>query len=103
MKPGSVLINVGRGPVVETSALLSSLSDGRLRGLALDVFDVEPLPKEHELWQAEGALISPHNMDQTKNFMRDATDLFVMELLPKFIAGTPPHELDNQVDKVNGY
>ncbi|AXK34361.1 dihydrofolate reductase [Streptomyces armeniacus] len=59
MKDGAVLVNVARGGVVDTKALLAELESGRLRA-ALDVTDPEPLPPGHPLWQAPGALISPH-------------------------------------------
>jgi phosphoglycerate dehydrogenase-like enzyme len=59
MPDGAVLVNVSRGPVVDTTALLDELRTGRLMA-ALDVTDPEPLPPHHPLWTMEGALISPH-------------------------------------------
>ena len=56
---GALLVNVARGPVVDTDALIAELSAGRLRA-ALDVTDPEPLPAEHPLWECPGVLISPH-------------------------------------------
>lgn len=56
---GALVVNVGRGPVVDTEALLPHLRTGRLRA-ALDVVDPEPLPGGHELWSLDGALITPH-------------------------------------------
>lgn len=103
VKPGAVLINVGRGPVVNERAMIDAVKDGRLRGLALDVFDKEPLPKDHELWQLQDVLLSPHNMDQTKTFMLEASELFVNELLPQFLDGVPAHQIKNQCDKEAGY
>lgn len=59
MRDGAVLVNAGRGPLVDTDALLAELQTGRLRA-ALDVTDPEPLPADHPLWTAPGLLITPH-------------------------------------------
>ncbi|WP_461189298.1 2-hydroxyacid dehydrogenase [Arthrobacter sp. Z4-13] len=59
MPDGSLLVNVARGPVADTEALLAETSSGRLRA-ALDVTDPEPLPADHPLWTAPGVLITPH-------------------------------------------
>lgn len=59
MPNGSLLVNVSRGPVVDSDALLAELTAGRLRA-ALDVTDPEPLPADHALWKAPGVTISPH-------------------------------------------
>lgn len=55
-----LVINVGRGPLIDEGALLAALQAGRLRGAVLDVFAQEPLPAEHPLWQAPGVTITPH-------------------------------------------
>jgi phosphoglycerate dehydrogenase-like enzyme len=60
MKPSAVLVNVGRGDVVDTDALVESLRDGRIRGAALDVVDPEPLPPESALWGMDNVVITPH-------------------------------------------
>lgn len=57
---GARLINVGRGPVVEETALLDALRSGRLAGAALDVFDQEPLPADHPFWAMDQVIVSPH-------------------------------------------
>lgn len=59
MKDGALLINVARGPVVETDALMAELNSGRIFA-ALDVTDPEPLPVEHPLWKAKNLLLVPH-------------------------------------------
>jgi len=59
MPDGALLVNVARGPVVDTAALLAELQSGRLRA-ALDVTDPEPLPAGHPLWLAPGLIVSPH-------------------------------------------
>jgi len=99
-KKNQVFINLGRGPVVDEDALVGSLKNGTLRGAALDVFATEPLPKDHELWDIENVLISPHNMDKTATFMHEATEFFVNENVPRFILGDT---LLNPVDARLGY
>jgi phosphoglycerate dehydrogenase-like enzyme len=59
MKDGALLVNVARGPVADTDAIVSEASLGRLR-FALDVTDPEPLPADHPLWRTSGVLITPH-------------------------------------------
>lgn len=63
MKPSAVLVNIGRGGLVDTSALVSALESNRIRGAALDVTDPEPLPDGHRLWRLPNALITPHTAD----------------------------------------
>ncbi|MGD8176540.1 D-2-hydroxyacid dehydrogenase [Marinimicrobium sp. ARAG 43.8] len=60
MKPSACLINVGRGPIVQTDALLSALDRGPLAGAALDVFEQEPLPEDHPLWDKPNVMMSAH-------------------------------------------
>jgi phosphoglycerate dehydrogenase-like enzyme len=57
---GGWLVNVGRGSVIDTDALVEAMDAGTLRGVALDVFDTEPLPASSPLWDTPGILISPH-------------------------------------------
>ncbi len=59
MKDGALLVNVSRGGVIDTDALVEALQDGRIRA-ALDVTDPEPLPADHPLWSLPGVLITPH-------------------------------------------
>ena len=99
-KPNQVFINLGRGPVVDEDALVASLKNGGLKGAALDVFATEPLPVDHDLWEIDNVLISPHNMDKTKIFMKEATEFFVNEQLPRFVLGDT---LLNPVDATLGY
>jgi phosphoglycerate dehydrogenase-like enzyme len=79
MPDGAVLVNVARGPVVDTDALLAELHDGRLLA-ALDVTDPEPLPDDHPLWRARGVLISPHTGGATSAFRPRAVALLKDQL-----------------------
>ncbi|GAB4149358.1 MAG: D-2-hydroxyacid dehydrogenase [Planctomycetaceae bacterium] len=65
MKPTAILVNTSRGPVVETNGLVEALNDNRIFGAALDVFDVEPIPKNHPLLACENVVLTPHSADQT--------------------------------------
>ncbi len=99
MKPGAVLINVGRGPVVDQAALLRALEKGRIRGAALDVFDVEPLPPGHPFYRMPNVLLSPHTADRVTGFFQLTLESF-LENLRRFRAGEP---LLHVVDKQAGY
>lgn len=61
LKPGCLLVNVSRGAIIDESALLKVLQQGRIGGAALDVFEQEPLPTDHPFWSMEQVLVSPHN------------------------------------------
>lgn len=61
MKEGGVLINVARGAIIDEQALIDTLSEGRLLGVALDVFEEEPLPQSSPLWTHPGVIVTPHN------------------------------------------
>lgn len=71
MKPGALLVNAARGPVVAADALLAALQAGRIRA-AIDVTDPEPLPEGHPLWSAPNLLLTPHVAGSTPMFMRRA-------------------------------
>lgn len=96
---GAYLYNIGRGPIVDEQALIDALRSGRLKGAGLDVFDVEPLPKDHPFWQMENVLITPHLGADTPWDNDRAADLFV-ENLYRFSRGEP---LSNRVSVVLGY
>lgn len=61
MKPECVLVNIARGALIDEKALFSCLKNGRFRGVALDVFEKEPLFEKSEMWEAPRMIISPHN------------------------------------------
>lgn len=79
MKDGALLVNVARGAVVDTKALLAELENGRITA-ALDVTDPEPLPPGHPLWQAPGVLISPHVGGPSTAFLPRAKRLLADQL-----------------------
>ncbi|MEU9716046.1 2-hydroxyacid dehydrogenase [Streptomyces sp. NPDC047976] len=89
MKDGALLVNVSRGPVVETAALLAELESGRLRA-ALDVTDPEPLPAGHPLWHAPNVLITPHVGGSSSAFEPRAKRLLARQLT-RFAAGEEVH------------
>ena len=99
MKPTSVVINVGRGPVINEEAMIGALSSGRIRGAALDVFDHEPLPAGHAFYKLENVLLSPHCADHTPDWLDNAMRFFI-EQYERFRKGEP---LLNVVDKKLGY
>lgn len=85
MKDGALFVNVARGQVADTKALLAELESGRIRA-ALDVTDPEPLPAGHPLWHAPGVLISPHVGGSTSAFMPRAKRLLA-DQLTRYAAG----------------
>ena len=99
MKPGAVLINIARGGVVDTDALVAALESGTLAGAGLDVTDPEPLPAGHPLWEMPNVLITPHVASRAALTSAQWQTLYV-ENLRRFAAGEP---LLNVVDKAAGY
>ncbi|WP_436923768.1 D-2-hydroxyacid dehydrogenase [Halosimplex amylolyticum] len=75
MPPDAVLVNVARGGVVDTGALVDALRWNSIRGAALDVTDPEPLPEDHELWTFENVLITPHNAGHTPEYFGRLADI----------------------------
>ena len=101
MKPGAILVNVGRGMSVDSMALCETLNAGRLGGACLDVTEPEPLPPKHPLWDAKNVVITPH---VSGGFELEATLEKILELcaqnLRRFLSGEP---LKNVVDMTTGY
>jgi phosphoglycerate dehydrogenase-like enzyme len=99
MKPGSILINVARGPVVNEADLVTALQSGHLGGAGLDVTETEPLPQTSPLWDMPNVIITPHVGAQSRWRADDTTNL-VCENLRRYFAG---NRLLNVVDKRLGY
>ncbi|AKT52320.1 2-hydroxyacid dehydrogenase [Arsenicicoccus sp. oral taxon 190] len=93
MPQGALLVNVARGRVVDTDALVAATASGRIRA-ALDVVDPEPLPDGHPLWSTPGVLIAPHVGGMADGFWSRATAL-IRRQVGHLVAGEP---LDNGVD-----
>ncbi|ELY90738.1 D-2-hydroxyacid dehydrogenase [Natrialba taiwanensis] len=94
LDPEAVLVNIARGPVVDTDALVSALRSGAIRGASLDVTDPEPLPEDHPLWTFENVQLTPHNAGHTPAYYDRLADI-VAENVRRYTAGRD--ELVNQV------
>ena len=81
MKPGAMLLNTARGPIVDERAMLTALTTGRLGGAGLDVFDVEPLPRGHALTQLDNVVLSPHSAGVTPEALEAGIALAVDNVL----------------------
>ncbi|MGH9586029.1 MAG: D-2-hydroxyacid dehydrogenase [Acidobacteriaceae bacterium] len=99
MKATAVLVNVGRGPVVDTNALVDALNSRQIKGAGLDVADPEPLPAGHPLYAMENVLLSPHCADVVAGWKEDAMRLFLAQY-ERFEKNEP---LLNEVNKRLGY
>jgi phosphoglycerate dehydrogenase-like enzyme len=99
MKPDAYLINVGRGPQVDESALAEALDSRRIAGAALDVFEQEPLPVDSPLWDLENLLITPHTAGITDKLWSRHYENFSGNLR-RYLAKQP---LQYVVDKHKGY
>ncbi|MGD0196808.1 MAG: D-2-hydroxyacid dehydrogenase family protein [Solirubrobacteraceae bacterium] len=93
MKPSALLVNTSRGPIVDERALARALTDGAIAGAALDVFDIEPLPRDHPLRFAPNTVLTPHlgyvAQDNYREFWGD-----VVEDIEAWLAGSPIRLLD---------
>jgi phosphoglycerate dehydrogenase-like enzyme len=99
MKPGALLINIGRGPIVQETALIRALQEHQIGGAGLDVFEREPLPADNPLWAMEDVIITPHVSGGWPGYLDAAVPLFC-ENLARYLRGAP---LLNLVDKSRGY
>jgi len=99
MKPTAVIVNLGRGPVVDEAAILRALEQRRIKGAALDVFNEEPLPQGHPFYRLDNLLLSPHCADHTVDWLEKAMQFFV-DQYRRYANGEP---LLNVVDKKLGY
>lgn len=99
MGPGSWLVNVARGGLVDTDALVRALQDGSIGGAALDVTDPEPLPPGHPLWELPNAIVTPH-VANTWSMAVPELAAMVRRNVERFAAG---HPLEGVVDPRLGY
>jgi phosphoglycerate dehydrogenase-like enzyme len=99
MKPGAYLVNIGRGEVIDESAMAAALKSGRIGGAGLDVFEHEPLEESSPLWDMENVILTPHISGANRGYMDKACELFA-ENLKRFAANRP---LLNLVDPKLGY
>jgi len=99
MKRDAVLVNVGRGSLVDERALVEALRSGHLRGAALDVFEREPLPPESPLWDLPNVFVSPHSASTVAQENARITGLFCANLR-RYLDGEP---LVNLLDPERGY
>lgn len=79
VRKGARLINIGRGEVVDESAMIDALRSGRLAGAALDAHVHEPLPRESPLWDLPNVIISPHNASASTGNERRAAQLLIAD------------------------
>jgi phosphoglycerate dehydrogenase-like enzyme len=99
MKSNAVVINIGRGPVIDQAALVRALTERRIKGAGLDVFEQEPIPADDPIWKLDNVLISPHCADHTADWLDQAMQFFLAQY-ERFSSGQP---LQNVVEKHLGY
>ncbi|WP_435364240.1 D-2-hydroxyacid dehydrogenase [Haloarchaeobius sp. DYHT-AS-18] len=96
LPPNAVVVNVARGAVVDTDALLTALQSNWIRGASLDVTDPEPLPSDHELWDLGNVQITPHNAGHTPKYYERLADIVASNV--RHVTETGEYEgLENQV------
>jgi glyoxylate/hydroxypyruvate reductase A len=99
LRDGAIVINIGRGPVIDEPALIDALTAGRLAGACLDVFADEPLPFESPLWGLDNVIVSPHSASTLAEENATLTELFI-DNLGRYLDGRP---LRNRYDAAVGY
>ncbi|MBO0992422.1 D-2-hydroxyacid dehydrogenase [Bacillus sp. SD088] len=101
MKNSALLINIGRGQIIDQTALLQALRDKEIAGAGLDVFEVEPLPEDNPLWELDNVVITPHTAGATEHYTeRVVRDIFIPNL-KHYLTHQAPHL--NVVDYKKGY
>ena len=99
MKDGVALVNISRGSIIDTEAMMEANRNGKFLGIALDVFEQEPLPSDHPLWKMENVILTPHNVMWSDNYYQRCFEA-VYNNCRHFAAGEP---LDDVADFVKGY
>ena len=97
MKPGSYLINIGRGKLVDTDALRDALRDGHLAGAGFDVFEPEPLKPDDELLAFDNVVLSPHSLCWTEDFTREVSAGAIGSILALAAGERPGNVLNPEV------
>ena len=96
MKDSALFINIGRGMTTKLDDLNNALRSGGIAGAALDVYEIEPLPADHPLWDAPNTILTPHIAAQGGRHLEERRFEIVLENFRHFAAGEP---LRNEVDK----
>jgi len=96
---GCILLNIARGAIVQTDALISALKAGKLQGAALDVTDPEPLPEDSELWDLPNAIITPHASGLFKEYIERGFDILAENLRRR----EKGERLVNEINRKKGY
>lgn len=99
MKPDALLVNVGRGAVIDQEALIKALSEGWIGGAALDVTEPEPLPEDSPLWELPNVILTPHASGFSPSNAQRKFEIFYKNLIC-YLENRP---LQNQIDFVEGY
>jgi phosphoglycerate dehydrogenase-like enzyme len=99
MKPGALIVNVTRGPIIDADAIVRALESGRLGGAGLDVTPIEPLPEDHKLWTFPNVVITPHTAGASQFRARRNVGRFI-ENLRHWRAG---EALEGEIDKRKGF
>ena len=97
LKPGSILVNISRGPIVEEQALIAALRSGHLAGAGLDVFDREPLPAGHAFRTLDNVVVTPHTGYVTEQMFRTAWQRMA-EDVAAYLAGSPIRVVTDPAD-----
>jgi phosphoglycerate dehydrogenase-like enzyme len=97
LAPGAIVVDVSRGGVMDIDALTDALASGHIAGAAVDVFDVEPLPKDSELWDIPNLLVTPHTAGSSDDYARRISRIFAANLLAFERGETPPGLVDRSL------
>ena len=97
LKPGAIVVNISRGPIVEEEALIQALRSGHLAGAGLDVFDREPLPADHPFRSLENVVVTPHIGYVTENLFRTAWQRMAQDVAA-YLAGSPIRVVTDPAD-----
>ena len=99
MKPTAYIVNIGRGGIIQESALIDALREGQISGAGLDVFETEPLPEESPLWAMDNVIVTSHYAGATPHYYPRVVEILV-DNLQRYRSG---EALRNVVDKALGY